>query len=244
MEKKRRHPLVPLLATCAAFHLTSCSLVGFLGGSIMDAAIPDEHIFSPAGVDSIKRGWIIHVKRTDGTTASGEFLGSATTTDETYAALYREFVATSPLGKLMPALGDSVRIITHGALGRGEQSGQFIGLSEGALRMQSKKYKGDVGVVLGSIDTVYHPRGPMIRGDTLRRYAADGEVPMATVKTRLLLSGDNGTAFIPIDEIRDIRFPDSNNRKWWGLGIGAALDAALIISLWANDWKIMLYQGH
>ncbi len=132
----------------------------------------------------------------------------------------------------------SVRIVTRGTFGRGEHSGQFIGFAEQALRLQPEINQRASGVFFDYIDTVYHGRGAIIVGDTLRRHIADGEVPVAILRTRLMLSGENGTLFIPANEILEVRSPNSHNRKWWGLGAGAAVDAALIIIWWNQGWEL------
>ena len=227
MEKKLRHALILLLAAWSVIHLTGCTLVGLIGGSMIDASTPDTDVFAPSKVDSIECGRTITVLRTDSTTLSGECGGVTFQPDESYAAAYKQFRATYPMGGLVPALGDNVRIVTRSASHRGEVSGQLIGFSAVALRMQSTAYRVAQGVLLDFIDTVYHTRGSMISGETLRGYIADGKVPL--IKTRLLVSRGQGTIHVPVDSILQVWSPNSHYKKWVGLGLGAAIDGAFIL---------------
>jgi hypothetical protein len=224
---KSRHHFILLLAAWLGIQPTGCSLVGFVHGSRIDATTPEKDVFAPSTVDRIERGRTIIVLRTDSTTVSGECAGSSFQPDEKYAATYTEQMATSPIGNLLPAMGDSLLCVTRSVRARYEATGQLIGFSEEALRLQSEKYSGgEANLPLKYIDTVYFARGLMISGESLRGYVAGGKIPL--IRTRLLVSREKDTIYVPTDSVLEVWSPNSHHRKWVELGIGAAFDVLVI----------------
>jgi hypothetical protein len=225
MPKPKPH-LATFIAACAWLSFSGCSLIGFTIGALSDAGSPNEYNLTPTGVDSIEVGSTIEVTKTDSTIISGHFEQLDAVRNEQYSAKYKSAMNSLPIGNQMPALGDSILIVTHEVSGRKTYNGQLLGFKEGVIRVSDNDVP--VSVHLDAVDTLYH-KTSVVRGDVLRYHMNNGDIPFLSIKTALVMNNERGTERIPLTDILKVRELVSHHGALIGLGMGAAIDVTYVI---------------
>lgn len=216
-----------VLMICGALQLSGCSVIGFTVGAIKDAALPQEYVFTRYAIDSLKHGMVLKIRKVDSTICSGKLSGTISRPPEEYVVIYKGHLTRSPIGLLVPELGESIRIIAEGERGHRESFGQLIGFHSGAICVRASGETEVTDVPTSAIDTVFSGAGRAIDGVRIRRHLANGDIPL--METGLLVKVGDQTTLVPLDSILEIHCPTSRNEKWWNLGIGIVLDAVGII---------------
>jgi hypothetical protein len=226
--------LTVLIAAYASIQFSGCSLISFGIGAAIDGSSPDEYVFTASGVDSIKRGSSIEVLRVDSSIVSGDFQGKGFAASEDYALRYKQFINSLPIGMDMPALGDSIFIVKHGASGRKTLSGVLLGFDTGVMRVDFPGWNDPASVLVEAIDTIRYNNSTFLDGDVLRNLMSAGQVPF---NSAIIIATTHGSQAIPLGEILEVRQPIPHNAKWYCLGLGAVLDVVGAI-YWAATFTL------
>jgi hypothetical protein len=220
--------VLPQLATTlyALIQFGGCSLISFTFEAAMDVSRPDEYIFTASAVDSIKRGSSVDVVRLDGSIVPEDFEGRGFSASEEYAERYKQAIDSLPNGMTMPALGDSIVIVTHGTLGRNTLAATLLGLDTGIMRVDLPGWKQPAGVFVESVDTIRYGNSHFVTGDALRQLMSNGQVPL---NSAIFITNKQGTHAVQLSEILVVREPIGHDEKWGGLGVGLAIDIVAIL---------------
>jgi hypothetical protein len=216
--------LTLLLAAWSLLQLSGCSLIGFGLGSSIDAKSPDEYVFTPSGADSIKKGATVEVLRTDGSMVSGKFERLEALESEKYTVRYQQFTNSAPIGKQMPALGNSIVIVKQEESGRKELRGIFLGFEKERIRIHMTVWSRPATLYVHAGDTLLSSGTETIDGDVLRQHMRKGDIPYMTA---IVISNRQGAQELYLDDIIRIRQSVSKKAKWLGLAMGAAVDVYL-----------------
>ena len=218
-----RKVFIAPLAASALFFFSGCSLVGFGLGSRADSSRPDEYLFTPSGLDSIKSGATIEVTKRDSSVTVGQFERLAHTPSAEYTARCNQAMLALSNGTKMPALSDSVKIVTHDLHGRRAFSGRLVGFGSGVVWLASESRL--VGLHVEAIDTLWKSTAVLVDGNTVRRHLNKGEIPF--MPSALVVTTREGTKAISVDDILKVRQPVTKYGKWWGLAVGAVVDVGV-----------------
>ena len=220
--------LLPVLLMGSA----GCSLVGFGIGAAIDASHPDEYFMGPRAPDSISPGTTVDIVQLDSSVVSGEYLGVDPLPEQTYSVSYGHYRSTSPLRLALPALGDSLCVVTRSTARHGRVEGLFQGFSAGAVRIYLKGLRQTATVDLDLIDSLVHGEIAIVNMDTLRRELASGTLPVLT--PAVLVQQEQERLSIPLGSIRGIctRYA----RPWRYILGGAGLMCDIILAFALSQW--------
>jgi len=254
---RRNKVLISLLLLVTAIviiQINNCSLIGFGIGSAIDKSKPDSVYVPGWGMEIVKPGKKIKVILNDGQEVGGEYRGLYRASQEEYAERYTDFRKQKWDKLALPALGDSITILSKTGL---EGKYNFEGLDYQYLPRKFEKETDSRLVVPGYIifikqigdttskivflrvvDKIVDSSGNIVYGRTLERLASTGEIPFMS---EIAIEDSTGRTLIPTDRIYQIQVPNKKHAKWVGLGIGAAVDVSLIIigiAMGSQDWGL------
>ncbi len=234
--------IVLLVAATVVLQLSGCSLIGFGIGSVIDSAGPDSVLIPGWKVKTIKPGEEIIVILKDGQKIGRAYQGIEPVTKVEYAKRYASFREQKSGELPLPALGDTIIIkMKSGVQGQREFWGfdhQYVSTKLEqekdttliyASYIVSVKQLGDTTtgmVFLNRIDKISDTRGNMVDGEALQGLAFEGQIPLLS---EIVLKHLVGIRSIAMEEVYQIQVPKRGNAKWTCLGIGAAIDAIVII---------------
>ncbi len=90
------------------------------------------------------------------------------------------------------------------------------------------------------LDSLTFGGGNTITGRELSAWMGGGRIPYFS---SLVLSREEGQTKIPLQNIALLHQPTSKNAKWIGLGVGAAIDIAIIVAVATNPPQLFNFSG-
>lgn len=224
----RKLLLAILVAACASPQFLGCHLVGLGRGLLSSANSQDQYIFTPATVSSIEYGSAIEVTKTDGTLISGHFERLDAAPSDEYSVRYKASINSRPTGLLLPALGDTVLIVTHSAFDRKIFTGELLGFEQEMICLHIAGGWAPVGVLLEEVDTLCHPGMRAIPGAVLRQELDNGDIPSMNA---LVMTTEQGSLRVFVTDILKVRQPVSKRVALLNQVLAAAVDVSIVIGI-------------
>lgn len=228
--------------------LTGCSAIGYNLGNVIDPAYPAKEVRVLQGMSSLPQNTSVVIRKKDGTTVEGIFLGTGQVVDTMPVEHYRNdyerwrVQSTGESGGKFPPFESSVQIRVSVSSRDEIYAGRFAGFDPGMIRIHS--YTRD-RILLLKMDYVKRMEDSLgqvtATREEISRVLADG-VPVAnhlTFKPGILLDGQSG---VPFDKIESIVRPEGGGAgKWIGLSAGIVVDiavAAVAITALVNSMQL------
>lgn len=227
--------LVPLMS--------GCSLIGLGVGAAIDSHAPTTKNISPWEVHSVEPGENIIAYLEDGESFAGNYQGVTPLDDIDYHNKYDDFVSQLDDTCRMPILNEQVSI----TLKTGNKIEQkFLGFDKIIIntdKVDVSKFNFDnpdlycysIGesieeksqrYFLFDIKKYEGNESKDINRSCIWKMAVDGELP---IRSAICITDSSQINKIGIEDVTSLEVKNSRNAKWWGLGLGLAADATLII---------------
>jgi hypothetical protein len=244
---------IMLLVILGSMIATNCASMTGLGiGAGIDSHKPDSLYLPGWKAEAIWPGTPVKLLLSDGSWVEGKYLRLEQVTQADYAKRYADFRQQKQETAFLPALGDTITIMRKTGL---YTEGEFLGFDHQPLAPMLRQRKvseietpgvqilvkhmgaNTTGMVfLMHVDRITDARGNTIEGEVLRGFQSEGQIP---IMSAIALRDLTGTTLIPVDQVHEIRAPNRKRAKWWGLGIGAVIDA----TVWTIGLAIHLSGG-
>ncbi len=241
--KPPRPLLLFALASSVLFVLfhQGCTLIGLISGAAVDSGKPSQTIVSSWEIDAIHPGSTVMLYMKDGTVLQGDFERLEQDTAQGYRARYEAFKAGNPAAASLPEPGDSITVRLKGSQ---PQPTTLVAYDRNSLMVTSLRSV-DWTINYRNLDSLTHDgfnwSGPNLRGVVLSSRAPIYSMLVLRDKTS---AATGSVRRIPLNDIDEV---SSKNAKWgWliGMGIGAAVDAAVIIAISSNGGMGPMGGGH
>ena len=216
------NPLQSALLLFCISGLCGCSLIGLGIGALVDGGKPDSETIRVGAAMDLKAGDEIRIALVDSTVVEGVYKESALLDSATYARRYAGFLAGAGAGVAVPLLGDT--LFLHTKTGRLPYRYVFRGFGIGSMKLLWLDKSQTTTIALSYPKQLERSDGTMFDPAMLERMRLPTDV-LLVVRTA------TGTARVPVDDIAQIDRPNSTNSKWIGLGMGAAADIIIIVSI-------------
>jgi hypothetical protein len=229
----KRKPIVPLLllfGTVAIFGYSGCTAIGFGIGAAIDSHRPDYDTIPGWSAASIERGKDIKLTMKTGQELKGEYLGLGRPADSQYARVYNEYRENHKKEFSLPALGDSISIVT---LEPAKQCKvEFSGFENQYMWIRVMAISGiERGKIdMNKLEKITDRSGNLIEVQKLIDLSLGGKIPAPY--TEVTLRTDSDTTRIPIASVSRIEIPNSKTARWYGLALGACIDIIVGIDIW------------
>lgn len=214
------------------FQLQGCTLGGYTVGNMIDSSKPDTTFVAGSELESLKSGKQVKVTLVDGSQVTGKYLGFDQVPREEYAELYESFRQQNRDAASLPPLESKTEITLKSGI-KGERQLWGFDRKPDLGPFISVRFAGDTtsGVVqLSEVDRVIDANGNTTRGETLRKLASENQIPLLQA---IVVQDLSGTQQIPIHSVRQIGVKNKKIARWVGLGLGAGIDAAVIVgAIW------------
>jgi hypothetical protein len=218
-----------LFGTVAIFGYSGCTAIGYSIGEGIDSQRPDYDTIPGSHVASIEQGKDIKLTMETGEELKGEYLGVDMVAASQYAESYNEVRERYQKDIRLPALGDSISFITQN-FGR-EYKGEFSGFENQYMWIMVMGISGILRekIDMSKLEKITVAGGNLIEVQKLINLSLGGKIP--GLYTEVTLRTDSDTSRIPTANVSRIEIPNRKNGRWVGLGIGALIDAAIIIEM-------------
>ena len=225
MKSKPTVPLLLLLGTMAILGYSGCTAIGFCGGAIIDSQKSDYDTIPGSHVASVKSGKDIRLTKKTGEDLKGKYLGLETLDYSLYARLYNECRERHKKEFSLPALGDSISIVT--LTPAKEYKAEFLRFDNQYIWVRTiDMWKATKQIHMGEIDSITDRNGNLIEVRSLINLSSAGEIPGLSA---VVLNTNSDTLRIPTSAVDRIEAPADKNAKWVGLAAGVLIDAAIIV---------------
>jgi len=234
---------IALLAVAIMIILTinSCSVIGFSVGAMKDNSKPDSLRIAGFEAEKIKPVKNVKITMNDGKQLRGKYRGIHLLPREEYTQRYNAIREKSSPDFIVPKLnGDIIMTLNSGK----QVEREFLGFDFGNqpilledtsitnplfnLRILTK-VKGSPGsqnFPSRIVDKISDREGNVYQARNLEKLALEGQIPFSSAIT---FENQDSMLLIPGEEVSRIELKNGKNAKWIGLGIGAVIDAGLII---------------
>jgi hypothetical protein len=212
-----------LIGAEVVFGYSGCTAIGFGVGAIIDSQKADYDTIPGWYSTSIWRGEDIRVTKKTGEELNGKYLGLETLADSQYAPLYNECRDKYKKEISLPALGDSISIVTRES-GK-EYKGEFLGFDAQYIWVNTRMWRPNRQQVdMGKVDRITDQNNNLIDVKGLRDLSSEGEIPALST---VALKTNSETLHIPTAEVDQMVAPADKNAKWNGLAVGVAIDITI-----------------
>ncbi len=250
MARSVRFLIFPSLFLTGSSLLAGCSFIGLELGSTIDPPRSERYLAGAQGLYNLPRNTDLLIEKKDGTEIEGTSLGITYLGDTALSERYREAFGQWRLqlrgdSSNIPSLGANIWVWTRSRHGDKDLlKGSFAGFDHGVLGLLPSTGGAAMLARLDDVKAVYDSLGhPIATGEMIFKAASDG-VPYAShlgARPAVLLQGQN---CIPLDEIVSARVPARKSTgKWIGLGVGAAIDIAIIAAVAASAREGFFHRG-
>jgi len=211
-----------------------CSVTGAVIAGVLSSNDPLSISFLTSGV--VEVGTDLVVSQKDSATIRGAFLGLTTIDEVSYTERYLGAAGGLKNTEVLPLPGDSIVFAYAGAGGRPIGRGRFRGLDPGTLylvRTRSLPYA-ETRIAMDSLRVLQVEGKGSVNLASIRSLISQQYLP--TVTTHILLRNDaDTTVSVPVGDIISVEV--EGGRYGWvvGLGIGNAVDLAIIVAL-TTSW--------
>ncbi len=221
--------------------LSACSLIGFGIGALVDSRARNASVYTKDGLDSLQSSTRVNVVLEDSSVLLGDYKSLSPEPLEEYRPRYLEYRSSAASYLVLPQLGDTLRFIVHSTAGpQKEIRGLFQGFSPGTIcieRLPEKGPKYAANILIGYVDTLYSQGALFADLRLLQDAVVQDHVPF--VQKVLRLEQKDRVVSIPLTGIQRVDVIHSYNAKWYGLGVGAVLDALMVYSFATAEWHSM-----
>jgi hypothetical protein len=215
-----------MLGVVAIFGYSGCTAVGFVVGASIDARTSDYDTIAGSNAASVEWGKEITLTKKTGEELRGEFLGVGMLADSQYARLYNECREKHKKEFSLPALGDTVSIVTLKP--PKEYKAQFLGFDNQYIWVRMRQWwPNRQQIDMGKIDRITDRNGNLIEAGRLINLSSAGEIPALST---LALKTSSDTLHVPTPMVGRIVVLADKNAKWTGLVLGALIDVAIIVA--------------
>jgi hypothetical protein len=227
MKSKSAVPLLLLLVVSAIFGYSGCTAIGFCIGAAIDSDKPDYDTIPGWRAASIERGKDITLTKKTREELKGKYLGLEGLADSQYARLYNECRERYKKVISLPALGDSISIVT--LTPAKEYKAEFLRFDNQYIWVRTiDMWRATKRIHMGEIDSITDRNGNLIEVGRLVSLSSGGEIPALSA---VALKTNSDTLHIPTPAVDRIEVPADKNAKWVGLVTGVLIDAAIIALL-------------
>jgi hypothetical protein len=230
------HLLIDLALLFSVF-AGGCSVIGYSIGQSHDRSWARTVSILSVECAPVETGSKMIVRLFDGETLRGTYQGLVRQSPAEYRHVYNAFRTLIDPSQIVPAPGDSVRVITRS----GEQtSAVFVAFDHICYRSTTRPVtrrrvaqaflylpasSDTVGVDLARIERVQFHDGTAVEGVTLEEMDSTMHLPDLSA---IRLQTATALLTIPLSRIHSIDVPIAGNARWIGLGIGLVVDLALL----------------
>ncbi|MCP4569262.1 MAG: hypothetical protein GY841_16935 [FCB group bacterium] len=236
--------------------LTGCTAIGYGIGSAIDKHNQTYISELPCAMGYADKNKKIRITTDSATIYEGRLDGISKIDDNEYALRYAAFQPDFSIANTYwPILGDSVAIFLKSGdtqkgriTGFDQWFGAFPGQEDnidtndfdiddckqhqyGIIRRDSILTK----VFIEDIDLIESIDGNTLGGDQLSNLAQAGRIPLSST---IMVKRSASKNSIPIDRVRRFEYMETSKAKWIGFGIGAAIDAVMIIVMLRTHSKV------
>jgi hypothetical protein len=222
-----------------ANYMGGCSVVGLGVGAAIDNSIDDKKSLTNWECGKIKEGTETTVHLSDGSAISGKFGGLEKKKTEEYIKEYAEFRKTYENEVYLPGIGDTIRINyrydekgIHEFLGfdlPAKRSGRYAKRRSYApyINVTANKLNENVekNYSLKYLEEIEDSKGNRVTDQDLEGFTAKSKFP---TRSCIILSTDSTHHQVNVEKINFIEARRIKYAKWIGLGLGVAIDAAII----------------
>ncbi len=227
------HRVAVVRASVAWLAMTLAGVLGLSGctvvtlGTAAHRSSQRDHLSIPAeALMRIGPGAPIMLVLRSGETLQGRHAGLIALSEDEYAAIYEALCAEHPEGLCLPALGDSVVLIS--AEGR-RIEGEFLGFVDPVSAwMKIPEERRPRAIPLRLVDQLVHRDGSSTEGDTIRSLLAAGRLP---IRTAVVLDDGEERRQVPMEEIADVLVPRRKASVLPTLLASVAVDVLLVVVL-------------
>jgi hypothetical protein len=211
-----------LIGAEVVFGYSGCTAIGFGVGAIIDSQKADYDTIPGWYSTSIWRGEDIRVTKKTGEELNGKYLGLETLADSQYAPLYNECRDKYKKEFSLPALGDSVSIVSLKPAK--EYKGKFLGFDDQYIWLRTGIRGSTQPIDMKRIDGITDRNGNPIEVGRLISLSSAGKIPALST---VVLKTSSDTLHISTPDVDRIVVPADKNAKWNGLGVGLAIDLSI-----------------
>jgi hypothetical protein len=213
-----------------------CSAIGLGIGALSDSKKPNQ--VPGWEVEKVQPGKTVTLVLRDSSQIKGKFIGLEKLQDQEYAETYNQIRELKPDGVVLPKLDDTVSITTEAGK---KFEGEFFGFDEGYIPVRIIGRNITNQISINNIKRIEQREGNAISKTMIEKLLTDGRIPS---RSMIVMKNELGKTRTKIEKISQIQNPVKKNGKWIGLGIGAAIDAAVLIvlhnysheSTWGFPW--------
>ncbi|MFH1700359.1 MAG: hypothetical protein ABIE07_07195 [Candidatus Zixiibacteriota bacterium] len=232
--------------------LNGCSLIGLGVGAAIDSHAQPTKMIHPWAVNTINPGDSVTAHLIDGRRLSGTYQGIRPSDENKYQEKYDNFVGQLKDSCRMPVFNENVSITLKSGANIEEK---FLGFDilisalnpRDTTRIISHNpdlYCYAVGknqeespqkYFLYDIKNYNGEESASINRSCIWKMAVAGKLPL---RSSIFVRDSIGIMNAGIDEISTLEICNKRNAKWWGLGLGLAVDATIIILMAATMGSI------
>ena len=210
--------------SAALLPVFGCSAGLFFEGMRRDNETPDL-IVPPKSMGSADSGATIEVSLRGGSPLTGVLLGTGRELPDAYRERYERWRASIPNPASVPALGDELTILKAMDTQQGVV-GTYLGLDPGSILLLRSGYKDTMNLWSPPLSYIFDGKGEKLELGPLRTEMTKGTAPMMSA---LRLDANGVEKRIPLEDVDQVRIPALRMKKWIGLGIGLAVDVAVVL---------------
>jgi hypothetical protein len=222
--------------------INGCSVIGFTVGAMKDNSKPDSLQIAGYEAEKIKPGKNVKITMNNGRQLQGKYRGLHTLPQDVYSQRFNAIREKSSPDFIVPKLNDDI-VLTLNSGNQVER--EFLGfdfrnqliLLEDTSTTNSPlnlriltKVKGNPGsqnFPSRIVDKISDREGKVYQTRDLEKLAFVCQIPFSSA---IAFENQDSMFLIPGEEVSRIELKNGNNDKWIGLGIGAVIDAGLIIT--------------
>jgi hypothetical protein len=228
-----RSKAAPAAALIAALLMilqaNGCSVIGLVGGGISDLSTEKTRPVAGWDLKTVKAGTRLILLLKDGSEITGRFIALHRRAPMEYASEYVQFRGQQPEGIYLPALGDTVTIVT--VSGRMIDT-EFAGFDHNTVLVRALDKTEPTRTNLDLIDSIMDKEGRSLGQEKVKSLVASGDAPFLSA---LSLSGSEETVQVPLNHIQQIHIQRARNAWIKGLLIGAVIDVIIIAIATSGD---------
>lgn len=229
MKTISRFIIVLLACSASMLNLSGCTLCGFGVGCIVDACTPSNgETLPPSAILRSRRGDDLKIQTTSSDNYDGTFTSIDTNWTQDYSAEYEAArIKLAGGDTLIPALGELLefsdnhddQLMTVAFLGFDYGESIWIAPQDDSITRT---------LPLSNVSSLHNKAGLVYNTEVLRSLLDQKRIP---VRISLTMNAARKTVTLPMSEVKQVENDDIKYGKYIGLGVGLAIDIAIIAAL-------------
>ena len=226
------HALLLPAIVCATFSMGGCRPLLELIASpegLRDYK-PDKDTVTAWQAGGIKPGTTIEVVLKDDNRIIGEYVGLEIIPVREYRERYENWRSQNAEGLFMPALGDSIIVITN-IESSPRLQGEFMGFDPRIMKLRPRAIINASNILVRHIEKIHNSHGDSLDGARLQSLMEAGDIP---VMTRITIRRGYQTTLFQLDEVKKNRNTDLGRERKFPCSGDCSRSCAVVILLAAS----------